>query len=442
MRTIVLSLFLFAITPPMFAANLDTELASIANDAAHPLASLSVLAVRNGQIVYQRQFGQRYIDNMNLANSRPANESTLYRVASISKLVTTLGVLKLVEDGKLALDTDVSVYLGYRLRNPHFPNNPITLRMLLTHTSSLRDDAGYYWEAKLHVDLQDVLLTERKHFGKGAMWANNAKPGDYFHYANLPWGVIATIIEKVSGERFDRLMKRLILDPMQLRGGFHPADFSSRELDNLATLYRKRSEQNGQEVWHPTGPWIAQVDDYSKHAPIPRADRDYRIGSNGSLFAPQGGLRISTADLGKIMLMLMNDGKHGDQFILKKETLVMMFTRAWQYDGKNGNNYYGSRKAFFNAWGLGNQQFLDLTGEHSGDRLIEDGGFTGVGHQGDAWGLRGTLVFDRKKKHGMIFLSSGSGFNPETYRGKYSSRYRFEELILTALYRYAILETK
>ena len=441
MRTIVLSLFL-AITPPMFATNLDTELASIVNNPAYPLASLSVLTVRNGQVVYQKQFGQRYIDNTNLAHSKPANESTLYRVASISKLVTTLGVLKLVEDDKLALDTDVSVYLGYRLRNPYFSDEPITLRMLLTHTSSLRDDAGYYWEAKLNVDLQDVLLVEGKYYGKGAMWASNAKPGDYFHYANLPWGVIATIMEKVSGERFDRLMKRLLLDPMQLRGGFHPADFSSWELDNLATLYRKRTEKDGQEIWDPSGPWVAQVDDYSNHAPIPRADRDYRIGSNGTLFAPQGGLRISAADLGKIMLMLMNDGKHGDKLILKKETLAMMFNRAWQYDGKNGNNSYGNRKAFFNAWGLGNQQFLDLTGEKSGDRLIEDGGFTGVGHQGDAWGLRGTLVFDREKKHGMIFLSSGPGFNPETYRGQYSSRYRFEELILTALYRYAILKAK
>ena len=75
----------------------------------------------------------------------PADRDTLYRIASISKLVTTLGVMRLVEEGRLALDTDVGEYLGWRLRNPHFPETPITVRMLLTHTSSLRDDGGYSW---------------------------------------------------------------------------------------------------------------------------------------------------------------------------------------------------------------------------------------------------------------------------------------------------------
>lgn len=424
-------------------AKLDAELSAIANDATHPLASLSVLAMRDGKVVYQKQFGYRYIDPKNPANSKPANELTMYRMASISKLVTTLGVMKLVEAGKLALDTDIGEYLGYPLRNPNFPAEPITLRMLLSHTSSLRDDAGYYWEAKLNVNLKDVLLPEGHLFNKGEAWAKNAGPGAYFQYANLPWGVVGTIMERVTGERFDRLMRRLILDPMQLRGGFHPADFSSADLDNTATLYRKGTEINDKQVWNPDGPWVVQVDDYVTEAPVPRAFADYVIGTNGTLFGPQGNCRLSAAGLGRIMLMLMNDGKMEGRQILKKTSVDKMFAQQWRYEASrnNGSNGYGGHQDAMNAWGLGNQQFLDTSGVGSGDRLVE-GGFKAVGHTGDAWGLTSALVFDRVRKDGMIFFVGGPGFDPEKYGGKYSAHFRYEELILTALHRHAISTEK
>ena len=156
-------------------ATLDAELSAIVTDATHPLASLSVLAVRDSKVVYQQQFGRRYIDQTNPANSKPANAVTMYRLASISKLVTTLGVMKLVEDGKLTLDADVSDYLGYRLRNPNFPSEPISLRMLLSHTSSLTDEAGYYWEAKRNVNLKEVLSPEGRLFDNGSAWAKKTR---------------------------------------------------------------------------------------------------------------------------------------------------------------------------------------------------------------------------------------------------------------------------
>ena len=192
--------------------------------------------------------------------------------------------------------------------------------MLLSHTSSLRDDAGYYWEAKLNVNLRDVLLPGGRLFDKGSAWDKKYKPGAYFQYANFPWGVIGTIMERATGERFDRLMRRLILDPMDLRGGFHPADFTKTELDNTATLYRKRTEINDKEIWNLAGPWAVQVDDYVTAAPVPRALDDYVIGSNGTLFGPQGNCRLSAAGLGKIMLLLMNEGKLGTKQILKKNS--------------------------------------------------------------------------------------------------------------------------
>jgi CubicO group peptidase (beta-lactamase class C family) len=432
-------------TPPIerrLSDQLDAELAGVVNDSAKPLASLSVLAVRAGAVVYARQFGNKFIDDATPKNNKPANAETLYRVASISKMITTLGVMKLVEEGKIDLDRDIIDYLGYKLRNPHFPDDAITVRMLLSHTSSLRDEGGYYWEAKNQI--KDVLLPGGKLYDKGEMWGKQGKPGAYFQYANLPWGVLGTVMERATGERFDRLMARTIFTPMGIAGGFNPAEFSQETLANTATLYRKRTEVDGKEIWNTAGPWVPQVDDYSKLAPVPRAGPDYVIGSNGTAFGPQGGARLSAAGLGKIMLMLMNSGSHDGKQILQKKSVDMMLSRQWQYDAKTQNGASGEagfdgQNKLFNAWGLGNQHFLDISGPNQGDRLVEGGGFNAVGHLGDAWGLTSAIVFDPVTKNGMIFLIGGPGFNPETNKGKYSAMYRHEEQILDALYRRAIV---
>ena len=423
-------------------AALNVELASIVNDPQRPLASLSALVIKHGEVVYQSQFGHRYIDNANPANNVATNADTLYRIASISKLVTTIAVMQLVEAGTLSLDADVSQYLGWTLRNPHFPDVPITLKSLLTHTSSLRDDAGYYWEYTTKI--RDVLVPGGRLYGTGAMWAKNAAPGQYFQYANLPWGVIGTVMERATGERFDSLMQRLLFTPLGVRGGFHPADFSPHDLADIATLYRKRTEINGHEIWDPspaTGPWTAQVDDYRTGAPVPRARPDYVIGSNGTAFGPQGACRLSAIGLAKLMRMLMGGGEVDGVRVLKPATVAQMLATQWRFDHarpNGGTSEFGDAHQLFNAWGLGNQHFLDVSGREHGDRLVDGGGFIGVGHLGDAWGLTSAFVFDPKTSDGVIFLVGGVGANPEGSRGNYSAFYRYEERILTALIRQAL----
>jgi CubicO group peptidase (beta-lactamase class C family) len=310
--------------------------------------------------------------------------------------------------------------------------------MLLTHTSSLRDDAGYFWDEG--VALKDLLIPGGALHGNGAMWSPKAPPGAYFSYANLPWGVVGTVMEKVTGERFDRLMRRLVLDPLGLRGGFDPADLPRERVADIATLYRKRHTLGGKDTWNPRGPWVAQVDDYASAAPVSRASAAYVIGSNGTLFGPQGGLRASAADLGRIMRMLMKGGELDGRRFLQRGTVDAMLARQWRHDGGgNGTPDYGASKARMNAWGLGNQHFLDVSGPAAGDRLVEGGGFLAVGHHGDAWGLTAAMVFDPVAKNGMVFIVGGTGFDPGTYPGTYSSHPRFEERILTALHRRALL---
>ncbi|MGK5054876.1 serine hydrolase domain-containing protein [Janthinobacterium sp. RB2P8] len=404
---------------------LDAALASIVDDPAHPLSSLSVLAIRQGKVSYQQQFGYRHL-GATPADSLPVTPATLFRIASVSKMMTTLGLMRLVEQGKLSLDQDVGIYLGFSLRNPHFPQQAVTLRSLLSHTSSLRDAGGYAWGPER--SLRDVFTA-----GGDAMWDAAAAPGNYFTYSNLNWGVIGTVMEKVTGERFDLLMRRLLLDPLDVRGGYHPAAFSKEELANTATLYRKRTLDT--EQWQPHGPWIAQADDFYQRPPAaPAGLARYVIGSNATVFSPTGGLRISAAGLGTVMQMLLDGGRHQGKQLLQPASIVLMFGRQWQLaaDGGNGN----SERGLYRAWGLGNQQFDALAGQGNG--LVEGASFHAVGHLGDAYGLVSAFVLDFKNKNGMVMLVGGTGSDPERYPGTYSAMGRSEELILSTLYRGAI----
>lgn len=404
---------------------LDATLAAIVDDPAHPLASLSVLAIRQGNVSYQQQFGYRHL-GATPADSLPVTPATLFRIASVSKMMTTLGLMRLVEQGKLSLDQDVGVYLGFSLRNPHFPQQPLTLRSLLSHTSSLRDAGGYAWGPER--SLRDVFTA-----GGDLMWDAAAAPGRYFTYANLNWGVIGTVMEKVTGERFDLLMRRLLLDPLEVRGGYNPAAFSADEVANTATLYRKRTLDT--EVWQPAGPWIAQADDFHARAPnAPAGLAHYAIGSNATVFSPTGGLRISAAGLGKVMQMLLDGGRYQHRQLLQPASIALMFGRQWQLAPDAGNG--DSERGLYRAWGLGNQQFDAVAGQGNG--LAEGASFTAVGHLGDAYGLVSAFVLDFKNRNGMVMLVGGTGSDPAQHAGTYSAMGRSEERILTALYRGAI----
>lgn len=406
------------------AGKLDTELAAIVNDAQRPLSGLSVLAIRDGKVTYQQQFGLRRIDTTGSGGAAPVTPQTMFRIASISKMMTTFGVMKLAEEGKLKLDADAGDYLGFALRNPNYPERAITLRHLLSHTSTLRDDGGYFWSAG--TALRAVLVPD------GKMWARDGEPGQYFTYSNLNWAVIGTIMERVTGERFDRLMKRLLLAPMGLRGGYNPAEFSPQEVADTATLYRRRTRDT--ETWDSKGPWIAQVDDFGVAAPQdPPGLDNYVIGTNATPFSPTGGLRISAGDLGKIMLMLINHGRHEGKQIIRPASLALMFGEQWRFNGRNGDTL----KGLYHSWGLGTQRFVDVRGNMGG--MPQDGRFNAVGHLGEAYGLVSTFAVDLKKKQGIVSLIGGFGSDPDAAPGQHSAHTRAEEQILDAIFQRAVL---
>ncbi len=427
-------------TAPGTAAmdKLNLELKAVLDDPQKPLASLSTVAVHDGRVVYEGHFGHRVIDASDPAKSVPADSQTLYRVASISKLITTLGAMLLVEKKKLDLDADISQYLGFKVRNPNFPEAMISVRMLLNHTSSLRDGGGYSFPPEQN--LQGVLDPQGGHYGGGQQWAQSSPisdraPGMYFEYVNLNWGVLGTVMEAASGQRFDRYMKKAVLEPLKIAGSFNIDDLSLGEIGNLAVLYRKRSN----EVWESRGPWMAQVDDYRGRLPLPRAGLEaYQPGRNATPFSPQGGLRISAGGLARVMLMLLNGGELDGTRLLSKASVQQMVQQEWLHDpGKDNGDTY---KGLFNAWGLGMQKFLDLSAPGRGDRLLAAGGLPGFGHLGFAYGLQSCFFFDPVKRDGMVYIIGGVGFDPELDRGQYSSLNSWEEKVLDALYHRAILK--
>lgn len=416
-------------------SNTDRALNGIVNHPTQELASLSVIAVKQGKIVYEKQFGRRYIHPNDASKDLFANEQTLYRIASVSKMVASVGAMILVEQGKLDLDADISQYLGFQVRNPHFPTTPISTRMLLTHTSSLRDDAGYNFP--ISTDLQSFLVPGGANYGDGSQWDKESPefshaPGHFFRYVNLNWGIIGSIMEVASGQRFDHFMRDNLLRPLGMVGGYNPEELSPEELSNVAVLYRKKKEHD--TTWNPSGPWIVQVDDYQTKLPLKREGiNNYVLGSNASLFSPQGGLRTSVHSLGRLMQMLMNQGEIDGIRILKTTSVEQLLKQQWLYDAsrKNGDNDRG----LFLSWSLGFQYFTDVSAPNYGDRVVNlKPSFTGFGHLGEAYGLNSGFVFDPITRNGMIYAIGGISANSEALFGEYSSLSPWEGKILNTLY--------
>jgi CubicO group peptidase (beta-lactamase class C family) len=269
------------------------------------------------------------------------------------------------------------------------------------------------------------------------MWSKEHPPGAWFQYANLPWGLVASIMETVAGQAFDPLMRRLVLGPLGMGGSYDAASLPAARRGDLATLYRKANAGDVQ-VWDPKGPWVAQADDFSAPPPPRRTPPGYVAGTNGLLGAPQGGLRASARDLFRVMRMLLDEGRIGGEAFLRPATLREMFSRQWVGDGRNGQRGYSGREEVFNAWGLGVQHFGLSAAPGRGDRLVSDNAFRALGHHGDAYGLRSLLAFDPATREGIVMIVGGTGFDPAGDPGEYSWAPRFEERIVEALWRRAI----
>ena len=415
---------------------LDRELEEMIGNTGTKIPGLGVIVFKDGREVYSKFLGRRHIDK-----DLPVTRDTRFRCASISKMFTMFTIMQLVDEGKIDLEADVSKYLGFTLRNPNFLETPITVRMLASHTSSLRDGIMYGISADYSVE--EFFKPNGVCYDNGLHFAPKNEPvGQYFKYSNLNYNLLGTIIEKVTGERFDLYQKRHILSQLDTHADYVVGNLSKNEFYNLGTIYQK----NDRGVWNENFDWIARADDYSKQ---PEKDnisfrltddgdtfvdyynlRNYKVGTNATIFAPAGGLRISFEELSHCLQMLMNGGVYNGRQVIKRELLEEMMTPQWIYNGENGDSY----DVMFN-YCLG---IYKING-NSRARLCKDYKIDLIGHSGEAYGLISGLYFIPGTKNGVIFMTNGEAIeidNDPRSLGKFSNSYIWEENLMNPICKY------
>jgi CubicO group peptidase (beta-lactamase class C family) len=311
------------------------------------------------------------------------------RVASVSKMVTAIGVMKLVEEGKLDLNSDVSRWLGWPLRNPSFPDRPITLSLLLSHTSSIRE----------HDDNYVIPLGEtvRQTLADPKNWDAQHGPGDnYFAYVNLNYPIIGSIIEQATGERFDLWMRRNVLEPMKLDACFNWPTCSDAAVARAVELDTPEGKPVKDDLHgrRPDCPVFVKDGDRCE---LSRS----KLGENGALFSPQGGLRISARGLARIGRMLLNGGTIDGVRILSPLSVDTLLTQVWRFDGSNGATEGG----FYCSAGNGTHQIPNKLPGCADD--MGTGGAVLVGHAGDAYGMKSGLWLDRQRGRGVAYFVTG-----------------------------------
>ena len=321
---------------------------------------VSAVVVKGGEIVYNKSFGFK-----DLESRTPLRNDHLMRIASISKSFTATALMQLVEQGKISLDDDVSELIGFRVRNPRFPNTPITLRMLLSHTATIRDKGGYFTLDRINPaingDCEDAYF--------------DYEPGTSYRYSNLGLNLAGAVLEKVTGVRFDEYIKKNILDPLGLYGGYN---VDMLDQSRLATLYRFRKDK----LVKATQAYKSIADEMST----------YILGYSAPIFSPTGGVKMTAHDLAIYMMMHMNYGEYNGVRIISEESAKLMQTPVWK-----GRTRYGLCLCEYTKY-------------------INDEEYNGeekplIGHSGGAQGLKSMMIWSPVDGWGIIVMTNGYAAN-------------------------------
>jgi CubicO group peptidase (beta-lactamase class C family) len=311
---------------------------------------LSVAVVKNEGIIYTHSFGLK-----NAESNTALSDQDIFRIASISKSFSATSIMQLIEAKKMKLSDDFSDLVGFKIRNPKFPETVITLKMILSHTSSINDSEGYFNLDAINPD-------------KNSNWAkcyNDYEPGKGYQYCNLNFNMVGAVIEKYSGQRFDSYVKQHILDPLKLYGGYC---VDSLDAQKFATIY----EYNAKTKKFTASP--------AAYAPRREELKNYIQGYSTPILSPTGGMKISATDLAKYMTMHMNYGKYDGGKLMSKKHAKLMQTKISDQEG----------------YGLA---LLET------DSLIA--GKLMKGHTGSAYGLYSAMFFEPKEKFGIVVITNG-----------------------------------
>lgn len=315
------------------------------------IPGLAVAAFASGKIIWTGTYGFGNVDP-----PTPVTQDTLFHVASISKPVTSTILMSLYADGKFSLDDDINAYLPFAVRNPNFPEAPITFRQLLRHRSSIADNYEYYspyWE-KANGDPATVLGEYLENYLTAAGRDYSAQenfltsgPDEVSFYCNTCYALLAYLAETISGLSFQALSEQLLFSPL----GMHDSGWFLRDVDerNVAMPYRYEVE-NG---YVPYG-----------HGGYP----DW----------PAGQLRVTIGDYARFLAAYVNNGTvEGGQQVIDLITVDTLSPR--------------SPHLGFHTWfqrGLRNGEVVYM-------------------HNGADLGVRSYLLFNRLANKGVVVLTNG-----------------------------------
>jgi CubicO group peptidase (beta-lactamase class C family) len=323
-----------------------------------PVVGLSVAVVKDNKVIYNHSFGFKDVEK-----ELPLTNESIFRIASISKSFTTTAIMQLVAEKKIRLDQDISELVGFKVRNPAYPNTVITLKMALSHRSSINDSEGYF-------SLDAIDPATNPNFAK---CYNTYEPDKGYMYCNLNYNLAGSILEKITGIRFDKYIQQQILDPLGLYGGYN---VNALDSNLIAKIYEFNKETKNFTL--------------SPNAYAPRTEEinNYTMGRSTPIFSPTGGMKISANDLAKYMIMHSQLGKYDGGRMISKNLSQQM--QAIISEEEN----YGMA--------------LETT-----TQLIP--GKTMIGHTGVAYGLYSLMFFEPKEKIGFIVISNGC--DPKTING-------------------------
>lgn len=251
------------------------------------------VVAKRGEIVYERYYGRQQ-----KTTRVPVTEKTYFRCASVTKLVTGIGLMKMMEEGLLDPDEDISTYLGYTVRNKQYIDTPITLRMLMSHTAGLAEKNSF---SHLSSRLQDMIDVKRK---AGSNFRQSAKPGRVYAYSNFGAGITGSIVEAVTGKDVSTYMREMLFAPLGI-----DAAYSATQLENpeyIAATYKKDGTLHAAPSYMLRQPYTEKA--------LP--DRHYRL--------TIGGLLIRPRDLAKLGIAICGDGTVDGVRVLNQDSIAAM----------------------------------------------------------------------------------------------------------------------
>ncbi|MEO0881196.1 MAG: serine hydrolase domain-containing protein [Pseudomonadota bacterium] len=386
-------------------ATADVALRTLIGDGAErALPAAGYVVMKDGEILASAVSGDAAgLDPLEGAARRPFTVETPFRAASISKMAVALTALAVAQDGTLGLDEDLTD-LFPALPAPPNASGGLTMRQLLAHTSTIQDPAEYWVPAPGNIrELIDARMF-RSATPDGGPFAY--KPGEWLEYANFNYGIAATALELATQQRFDVLVRDKVILPLRLEAGFNWSGVWYNRRQAGATLYRKGPQgwtvqTDGPDILNSTGPFFLSDGDYDL--------ANYELGSNGTLFGPQGGLRASLIDLARLAAVV---GRTPD-----------LTDEVWRLNADASNGYHEDK--VFQSFGTGVFRHEPAVSAWPGQTML--------GHHGEAYGLYAGAWHLPQKGIEIAYAVTGTPEGPQPGGGVHPAFNVWEQSIVNII---------